>query len=175
MKHSDGIWKFVEKITRNLAVQDKFNTQDTGTDNRHISVSFYFHSGNVLWQQRLHPFNRRIYKTSLTVASFCSEKLPRWLLSVIMNDLEFWFRPSRDDNFKCLDLTPLKYHLLLKIPLISSPENSISNFRREYYSKIKTQLLNCSRYTLTRHEWISQASRRVSCETWSSKLTCFRR
>ena len=44
--HSDGIWKFVEKITRNLAIQDKFNTQDTG--NRHISVSFYFHCGNIL-------------------------------------------------------------------------------------------------------------------------------
>ena len=113
--HSDGIWKFVEKITRNLPIYDKFNTQDTG--NRHISVSFYFHCGNILWQQRLHPFNRRTYKTSLTVASFCGEKLPRELLSVIMSDLEFWFRPSRDDNFKCLDLTPLKYHLLLKIHL----------------------------------------------------------
>ena len=113
--HSDGIWKFLEKITRNLAVQDKFNTQDTG--NRHISVSFYFHCGNVLWQQRLRPFNRRTYKTSLTIASFCGEKLPRELLSVIMNDFEFWFRPSRDDNFKCLDLTPLKYHLLKKIHL----------------------------------------------------------
>ena len=117
--HSDvfwsNFWNFVEKITRNLAIFDKFNTQDTG--NRHISVSFYFHCGNVLWQQRLHPFNRRTYKTSLTVASFCGEKLPRELLSVIMNDLEFWFRPSRDDNFKCLDFTPLKYHLLLKIHL----------------------------------------------------------
>ena len=46
MMHSDGIWKFVEKVTRNLAIHDKFNTQDTG--NRHISVSFYFYNRNVL-------------------------------------------------------------------------------------------------------------------------------
>ena len=39
MMHSDvfwsNFWNFVEKITRNLAIFDKFNTQDTG--NRHIT------------------------------------------------------------------------------------------------------------------------------------------